>query len=257
MSSLEGAPIVDHLDHILPGEGHRIASAQVFLRLPVLGEGPRGHQILHHGTVLELVLDTVRMVHAGLLEESLEELCRRSCLALATIHGGCDMLLVGAVRFLVIIAVIVNHSCNPLRTLLSPLLAALGVLHGVLGSNIGWRRFAAAGGCFPTTWDKESFGCLLAGGVLGGDVEQFLGSVPKNVIQSPEGRWLSCVAHAALGCLWSWSLRITAVSLLIVVSTLVWVTHTTFLLHTHAPLASLVARLGFHKLGSLSQWALG
>jgi hypothetical protein len=68
----------------LPGEGHRIASAWVFLGQLVLGEGPRGHEILYHATVLELVLNRVHVVRAVLLEESLEVVHQRPRLMLAT-----------------------------------------------------------------------------------------------------------------------------------------------------------------------------
>jgi hypothetical protein len=79
-----GAPIIDYLDHLFPKEGHHATSARVFLRLLVPSEGPRGHEILYHATVIKLVLDEVRMVQAGILEECLEVVCQQPRLALAT-----------------------------------------------------------------------------------------------------------------------------------------------------------------------------
>jgi hypothetical protein len=52
-----GAPIPDRHDCVLPGEGHHVTSAQVFIELHTLGEGPWDLEILHHVEVLELVLD--------------------------------------------------------------------------------------------------------------------------------------------------------------------------------------------------------
>jgi hypothetical protein len=54
--------------------------------------------------------------------------CRRSCLALHTVSGGCDALLVRVIPFHVVVIIVGSHNCNPLRAWLSPLLAALGIL---------------------------------------------------------------------------------------------------------------------------------
>jgi hypothetical protein len=37
-----------------------------------LGENPRGHEICHHGAILELVFDMVRMVQIGRFKKFLE-----------------------------------------------------------------------------------------------------------------------------------------------------------------------------------------
>jgi hypothetical protein len=190
-----GAPIIDRHDRIFPRERHRITLAWDFLGLLVPDEGPQGNEILYHATVLELVLDGVRMVRAGLLKKSLEVVCQRPRLVLATARGGNDALHVRVVCFLVvIIIVIVGRGHNPLRAPLSPLLATLGILD----SGIGWCRFAAAEDRFPAIKGKEWFGCLLASGVLGSDAEQLLGGVPENIIWCPEGRRLSRVTHTTL-----------------------------------------------------------
>jgi hypothetical protein len=83
-----------------------------------------------------------------------------------------DVLLVGVIRFLVV--VVANRNCNPLGVPLLSLLVVIGVLFGILDGDAGWRRSAAAGDRFPTAWDKEGPDRLLIGGVLGDDVEQFL-----------------------------------------------------------------------------------
>jgi hypothetical protein len=62
-------PITEHYDYFHPEEGCRVPSARVFL---VPGEGSRGHKILHHVIVLELVLDGVRMVQADNFKKSLD-----------------------------------------------------------------------------------------------------------------------------------------------------------------------------------------
>jgi hypothetical protein len=162
--------IVDHHNRIFPREGHHVVSAQVFLGFLVPGERPRGHEILHHATVLELLLEGVCVVQAGLLEESLRVVCRQPCLVLATACGGHDALQVRAVRFLVII-VIVSHDRNPLRAPFSHLLATLGALLGISDGGVGWCRFAATGDRFPPTWDRDRVNSILAGGILGGDAE--------------------------------------------------------------------------------------
>jgi hypothetical protein len=87
---LEGAPIVDRHDRIFLKEGHRVAFARVFLEFPIPGGGLRGHKILHHVVVLELMLHEVCVIRTGLLKESLEMVCRPPCLALATTRSGRD-----------------------------------------------------------------------------------------------------------------------------------------------------------------------
>jgi hypothetical protein len=167
-------PIVDFHDRIFPGERCCVTSTRVFLGLLGLGKGPRGHEILHHVVVLELVLDGVRMVQVGLLVESLEMVCWWPCLALNTMPGSCDLLHVGVVRLLVII-IIVSRGCNPLRAPLSPLLSAPGVLLSALDGDVGRHHFVATG-------DGERPNRLLAGGILRGEAEQLLGGVPDDVI---------------------------------------------------------------------------
>jgi hypothetical protein len=114
---------------------------------------------------------------------------RRSlrCLALDTVHSGCDVLLVGVIHFLVI--VIAGCDCNPLRAPLLPIHAAHGVLLGALDGDGGWHHY------FPAAWDKERLDQLLVGGVLGGNVEKLLGGVPGDVIQCLKLRQFLCTTH--------------------------------------------------------------
>jgi hypothetical protein len=158
----EGVPIIDRHDRIFPKEGCHVTSAQVFLEFPTLGEGPLGHEILHHVAVIELMLDGVCMVWVGLLDESLEVVCRRAHLALATARGGHNLRHAGVICFLVLDVILVSHSHNPLRPPLMPLHATLGVPPSILDGSVGWRRVT-------TAWDREKFRCFLVGGVLCGD----------------------------------------------------------------------------------------
>jgi hypothetical protein len=57
---------------------------------PFPGEGHRGHEILYHAAVFELGLDGVRVVRAGLREQSLKVVCRWLRLALGTMGNDHD-----------------------------------------------------------------------------------------------------------------------------------------------------------------------
>jgi hypothetical protein len=110
-----GVPTADCHDHIFPREWHRVTPALVFLRFLVPGEGPQSHEILHHATVIDLVLDGVHMVWAGLLNKSLDVVCQRPHLGLASTCGSSEALHVGATHFFLVIVVVVGHGHNPLR----------------------------------------------------------------------------------------------------------------------------------------------
>jgi hypothetical protein len=107
--------------------------------------------------------------------------CWQSRLVLNTVLGSCDVLHVGAVHLLIVV-IIVGHSCNPPMPSLSPLLAVLGVLLGTLDDKVGWSHFVAIRDCFPTTGDGEGPDRLLTCGVLGGDAEQLLDVVPNDIV---------------------------------------------------------------------------
>jgi hypothetical protein len=177
-------PFIDYHGCTFPREGCSASSTWVFLGLFVPSERPRGHEILHDAIVLELVLDRVCMVWAGLLKESIDVVYRWSHLALDTTPGGHDVLRVRVVYFLVY--VIVSHGCNPLWAPLSPLLAALGNLLGALDDDAGWHRSAVPRDRFPGAWDRERLDHLLVGCVLGSDAEQLLIGVPDDAIWCPK-----------------------------------------------------------------------
>jgi hypothetical protein len=104
-----GAPIVDHHDRVFSEKGCRVALVWDLVRFHASGEGPRGYEILHHATILELVLDGVGMVQASLLHELLKVIHGRSCLTLATACNGRSLHHVGAARLLVVATIIAGR----------------------------------------------------------------------------------------------------------------------------------------------------
>jgi hypothetical protein len=74
-----------------------------------------------------------------------------------------------AACFLIVAAVVVSHGHNLLRTLLVPLLAALGALLGIVDGDVERCLLAAAQGRHPTAWGRPKFSRLVASGTLGGD----------------------------------------------------------------------------------------
>jgi hypothetical protein len=55
--SLGNVPTVDGHDRLLPGEGCGCLLCCIVLGLLALGESTRGHVVLHHGALLEVVPD--------------------------------------------------------------------------------------------------------------------------------------------------------------------------------------------------------
>jgi hypothetical protein len=102
-----------------------------------------------------------------------------SCLLLAAVCDSHDAHHDGAACLLVDTTVIVSRVCGLFVTLLTPLLATLGALLGILDDNVG-RRFPAA------TWGWVKLGRLVADGILGGDAAQLLGGVLDGVDQCLE-----------------------------------------------------------------------
>jgi hypothetical protein len=70
---------------------------------------------------------------------------------------------------------------GPLQTLISPLLATIDALLGVVASDIGQRLLAAAWARLPTSLGRKKFSHLVAGGIVGGDAVQLLGGVLENI----------------------------------------------------------------------------
>jgi hypothetical protein len=194
------------------------------------------------------------MVWVGFLEESLELVYWRPRLALNFVPDDHDVLHAKAVHLFVII-IVVNRGCNPLRA--PPLLTTLGVLLGALDGDVGRHCFVAVRDYFPTTGDGERLGRLIDVGILGSDAEQLLSGVPDNVIRCLEGWRLVRVMYPAPGHLWPWSLRTTALSLLVTMSALARVPCMAFGLHAHVPLTSLATCLGFGALALLPWQGLG
>jgi hypothetical protein len=111
------------------------------------------------------------------------------------VWAGLLKVLIEMVCFLIVFAFVVSHGCKPLRTLLAPLLAALGTLLGVLDSNVKQHLLVADWGHLPAAWGRVMFSHLIAGGVLCGDAAQLLGGVPESVTVLA----LAWVPHAAFG----------------------------------------------------------
>jgi hypothetical protein len=112
---------VDHQDHLLPEERCSAPSSLVSLGLLALGESPRGHKVFHHGTLFELVFDGVRMVRTGHFKKFLKMVFQLPGLVPEVTLSGCDILLIGVVRFLVIV-IVTGSNYDPLGTPLFPLL---------------------------------------------------------------------------------------------------------------------------------------
>jgi hypothetical protein len=132
-----GAPIIDCHDHVYSWKGHHVLLIGDLVDFHSSGEGPRGHEILHHAAVPELVLDGVGVVRADLLEELLEVVCGRSCLTLVAACGSRGVHHAGAAHLLVVAGVVASHGSGLLKMLLVPLPTTHGALPGALGSNIG------------------------------------------------------------------------------------------------------------------------
>jgi hypothetical protein len=70
---------------------------------------------------------------------------RWPCLALAAVCSSHNTPPVGAAYFLVVVTVVVDRGCNPLRTLLASLLTTLGALLGILDSDVRHCLLVALG----------------------------------------------------------------------------------------------------------------
>jgi hypothetical protein len=97
-----------------------------------------------------------------------------SFLTLAAACDSHDAHHTGAACLLAIAIIVVGRGCGLMQTLLAPLPTALGALHDILGGNVGQHLLVIARG-------RVKLGCLIAGGVLGGDTAQLLGGVPQGI----------------------------------------------------------------------------
>jgi hypothetical protein len=116
-----GVPIVDHHYRVFSGKGHRVPLVEDLIDDHSSGEGPRGHEILHHTAIPEIVLDGVGVVWVSLPKELLEVVHGQSRLTLGTAHGSRGALHVRAACLLVDANVVAGHGCSLLKMLLVPL----------------------------------------------------------------------------------------------------------------------------------------
>jgi hypothetical protein len=165
-----GEPIVDRHDRVFSRKGHHVTVVGDLVDFHASSEGPRGHKILHHVAVTELVLDGVSVVRAGLLRELLEVVRGQSCLALSTVSNGRSACHAGVARLIVDVTIVARHSVSLPTVLLTPLLVALGALPDILNDDIE-RRFPTA------AWGQMELGCLTADDALGSDAAQLCSGV--------------------------------------------------------------------------------
>jgi hypothetical protein len=88
--------------------------------------------------------DGVRVVQADLLKESSEVVCRWPRLMLVAVCSSRDAPRARAACLPVAAVIMLGHGRDPLRMLLVPLLAAIGVIFGAVDGNVE-RHFLAAG----------------------------------------------------------------------------------------------------------------
>jgi hypothetical protein len=100
------------------------------------GESSRGHVVLHHDALLQLVPDRVRMIGVGCFEKLLEVISGLPHLALKIVFGSGDELLIGVASILIVITfVTAGGDHNSLEPPLRPPLVASGA---PLCTLIGW-----------------------------------------------------------------------------------------------------------------------
>jgi hypothetical protein len=105
----------------------RYDTRRVTFRLLALGESPRGHVLLHHGTFPQLMPNRVHMIGAGCLKKLLDLIRRLPCLALDVTLGSGDELLVGVIGLLVVVTLVAASSDHDSwASLLRPPLVAFG-----------------------------------------------------------------------------------------------------------------------------------
>jgi hypothetical protein len=174
-----GAPIVDHHDCIFSEKVCCVTLIRDLVNFHVSGEGSRGHEILHHVVVPELVLDEVGVVWASLLNDLIEVIHGQTLLTLSTACDGRGVHHDEATRLLVVATIITDRGCDFLMALLSPLLAAHP---DILDDDVGR--------CFPTAaWGRVKLGCLIPDGVLGADAAQLLNGVLDSVSRCQKGSY--------------------------------------------------------------------
>jgi hypothetical protein len=104
------------------------------------------------------------------LQKFLEMVLQLPHLTLEIMFGCRDILLTRVIIFL-IVTIISGRNGDMLRVSLLPLLAALGTLLSAIDGGLERCYSATAGGYFHVAQDKGGPNCLLARGVLSGNVE--------------------------------------------------------------------------------------
>jgi hypothetical protein len=148
---------VDRHDRLLFGERCGNLPHQVTFGLLALGESPRGHVTLHHGTFFQLVPDEVHMVWAGSFRKHLEVISRLSPLVLEVVFSDGNELLIGIINLLLIVALVTAGSDYDLlgSPLWSPLVAFSTPLCA-RASCLEWHPSTATGGAFLSPWTKTA-----------------------------------------------------------------------------------------------------
>jgi hypothetical protein len=131
------ASILYHHACILSRDGHCVTLVRYPIEFDASGEGPRGHEILHHAAVPKIVLDGVSVVWESLLKVLLEVFYGRLRLVLAAAYGSHDAHHTGAARLPTIATIIINRSCGLSMTLLVSFHATRGTLPGILNGDVG------------------------------------------------------------------------------------------------------------------------
>jgi hypothetical protein len=116
-------------------------------QLPIFREGPWCHELFHHGPVLELVLDRVRVVQIRHFEKFLKMIFGHPSLAIEVMFGSRYTLLNRVVGSLVATA-IAGYYGDVMGSPLLPLLAALSAIPSTLDSGLGGCSSATISSCF-------------------------------------------------------------------------------------------------------------
>jgi hypothetical protein len=119
-----------------------------------LSESPRGHVVFHHGELLELVLDGACMVWIGSFKKLLQVVVWLPRRALEIRLGGCDILLIGVVHFLVVIVIVAVCDCDLLGHCFCPFLLPLALLLASLPVALGGAPRLLPGTIFPSPCTK-------------------------------------------------------------------------------------------------------
>jgi hypothetical protein len=159
--------VKDRHDLHLPWNRCHALPAWVCLGLPTLGEGLERHQIFHHGAVLELVFNWVRVVWTDRFEKFLDMVLQLPCFMLEIMFDGRDILLTGVVSFLIVAIIVCRNSV----ALVLPLPTALSAFPSTLDGGLGSCFSTAAGSCYHIAQNEGGPNRVLARGVSSTNVK--------------------------------------------------------------------------------------